>query len=384
MTRWHESEFQPQSKKLWIRLKGEWRLGDLPAIKEELKQNPLNQKGQIPAGTSCVVDGSQLQAIDTAAAHSLLSWLLWEFPEEFHSKVHWSGLRPEHERLIELVLKAITSDGGKKDSRSPHLGLIAGVGKSALDIGSFLKEMVVFFGATLLEFGRTLANPSRLRVRELFVQLEMVCLNAIPIVALVTFLIGIVIAYLFGIQIQKYGANIFIVDGCCIAMCRELSPILAAIILAGRSGSAFTAQLGAMKINEEVDALSVLGLSPIRVLVLPRVLALMIALPLLVFVGDIVGILGSMVIADLKLDITGITFLNRLQNVLTVKSFFVGLLKAPVFAMFIGIIGCQMGLSVEDNARSLGLGTTATVVRSIVAVILLNAGFAVLFSELKI
>jgi phospholipid/cholesterol/gamma-HCH transport system permease protein len=139
-----------------------------------------------------------------------------------------------------------------------------------------------------------------------------------------------------------------------------------------------------MKINEEIDAMKTLGLSPMQVLVIPRMLALMLSLPLLVFIGDVAGILGSMVIADLRLGITGVTFLDRLHAVLPVRSFMVGMIKAPVFAAFIAIIGCQLGLAVENNARSVGINTTATVVRSIVAVILLNAAFAIIFVELKI
>ena len=157
-----------------------------------------------------------------------------------------------------------------------------------------------------------------------------------------------------------------------------------AIIVAGRSGSAFTAHIGTMKLNEEIDAMQTIGLSPIRVLVLPRILALMVAMPLLTFIGDVVGIFGGMLISDLRLGISMTTFLNRLQVVVPVRSFMVGLIKAPVFAIFIAVIGCRLGLTVENNARSVGLSTTATVVRSIVAVILLNAAFAVLFVELGI
>lgn len=246
------------------------------------------------------------------------------------------------------------------------------------------RSVLAFLGHLLTVIGSTIRSIRTFRVREFVVQLDQVLVNAIPIVALVTFLIGIVVAYLFASQSQKYGANIFIVDAVSIAMCRELSPILVAIIVAGRSGSAFTAQLGAMKLNEEIDALNALGLSPMRVLVLPRVAALMVAMPLLVVVGNVVGILGGILIADGYVGVTVPTFLSRLQSVLTLRSVFVGIVKAPVFAFFIALIGCRSGLMVEQNARSVGLNTTATVVRSIVSVILLNAAFAVLFVELGI
>ncbi len=231
---------------------------------------------------------------------------------------------------------------------------------------------------------RSLVAPATIRVRELTAQFEQVCLNAIPVVALVTLLIGVVVAYLLGLQAEKYGANIFVVDGVGIGATREFAPIIVAVIVAGRSGAAFTAQLGSMRLNEEIDAIRTLGLSPMDVLVLPRVLALMVAMPLLVFVGDVMSLAGAMLIADPMLDITPTTFLARLQESLAIKHVYVGLAKAPVFALFIAVIGCRMGMTVRRDTRALGIATTSTVVQSIVAVILLDAGFAVLFQELDI
>jgi phospholipid/cholesterol/gamma-HCH transport system permease protein len=232
--------------------------------------------------------------------------------------------------------------------------------------------------------GNVALSPASLRRRELTVQLEQVCLNAIPVVALVTLLIGIVVAYLLGMQAEKYGANIFVVDGVGIGATREFAPIIVAVIVAGRSGAAFTAQLGSMRLNEETDAIRTLGLSPLDVLVLPRVIALMLALPLLVFVGDVMSLVGGMLIADPMLDITPTTFMARLQDNLAIKHVYAGLAKAPVFALFIAVIGCRMGMTVARDTRALGIATTSTVVQSIVAVILLDAAFAVLFQELGI
>jgi phospholipid/cholesterol/gamma-HCH transport system permease protein len=224
----------------------------------------------------------------------------------------------------------------------------------------------------------------KLRFKEVFQQLQHSLIFAIPIAALLTFLIGVVVAYLFSSQAVKYGGSIFIVDAVSIAMCRELSPILIAILVAGRSGSAFTAQIGTMKLNEEIDAMRVMGLRVMRVLVLPRVFALAIGMPLLVTIGSLAGIVGGMVVANFYLGITPNTFLDRMQSVLLIKHVYVGLVKAPIFAAFIACIGCYMGLTTEDNARSVGIHTTSTVVQSIVAVILLNAFFAVVLVELKI
>jgi len=206
--------------------------------------------------------------------------------------------------------------------------------------------------------------------------------NAIPVVALVTFLIGVVMAYMLGLQAEKYGANIFVVDGVALGMAREFSPLIVATIMAGRSGAAFTAQLGTMKLTEEIDAIRTLGLSPAQVLVVPRVLALVLVLPLLVFVGDIAGMAGAMLMANATLDIPPQAFIDRLQVALSPRHYVIGIAKAPVFALFIAVIGCRMGMSVSRDTRSIGINTTSTVVQGIVAVILLDAIFAVVFQEL--
>ncbi len=173
-------------------------------------------------------------------------------------------------------------------------GLLAHLGRQAIALGALLHGHLNFLGATVAALAAVLVRPSRLRLRELTVQLEQTGLNAIPVVALVTLLIGVVVAYLLGLQAEKYGANIFVVDGVGIGATREFAPIIVAVIVAGRSGAAFTAQLGSMRLTEEIDAIRTLGLSPMQVLVVPRVLALMMALPLLVFVGDVMSLLGAM------------------------------------------------------------------------------------------
>jgi phospholipid/cholesterol/gamma-HCH transport system permease protein len=214
------------------------------------------------------------------------------------------------------------------------------------------------------------------------VQLQTVGLGALPIIMLMTFLVGVVFAYLLGVQVQKFGANIFVVDGIALAVARELSPMLTAILIAGRSGAAFTAQLGAMKVTEEIGAISTLGLSPIQVLVLPRLIAIVIALPLLTFVGDVLGILGGAVVAATQLDVTYYTFFERLRVVLPLETVLFGMTKAPVFAAAIAFIACRNGFAVTRDARSVGAYTTTTVVQSLVAVILINAVFAVLHPEI--
>jgi phospholipid/cholesterol/gamma-HCH transport system permease protein len=225
-------------------------------------------------------------------------------------------------------------------------------------------------------------RPGVVRWRELATQLAQTGVSAIPVVVLVTFLIGVVFAYLLGLQATLYGANIFVVDGVALGMTREFSPLIGATIVAGRSGAAFTAQLGTMKLTEEIDAIRTLGLSAEQVLVLPRVLALVVTLPLLVFVGDLAGLAGAMLIAAGMLDVTPQTFIERLHVALDPRHYLIGLGKAPVFALFIAVIGCRMGIAVARDTRSIGINTTSTVVQSIVVVILLDAVFAVLFQRM--
>jgi phospholipid/cholesterol/gamma-HCH transport system permease protein len=215
------------------------------------------------------------------------------------------------------------------------------------------------------------------------VQIEAVGITGLPIVGLMTFLIGVVFTYLLGIQVEKYGANIFIVDGVSLAVTRELAPLLTALLVAGRSGAAFTAQIGAMKVTEEIDAIRTLGLSPMQVLVLPRLLAIVVTLPLLTFFSDIMGILGAALVAAHQLDITPYTFFSRLQDVLPLYTVWIGLAKTPVFAAAIAIIACYNGFAVSRDARSVGEHTTSTVVRSLVAVILIDALFSIAFPKIK-
>ena len=350
------------------RLSGEWTLANLGTLSQVSAPSLTGQ---------AALDGSQLSSLDTAGAALLLTLF-----GKAATQLQLLNFKPAHKSVLDLVMErqidVLPPDG------SAELPPLQRAGKAAEDIARGGLAILNFLGQTISAFFQTLLRPKLMRHREFCVQLEHVLVDAIPICALVTFLIGLVISYLYASQMQRYGANIFIVDAVAIAMCRELSPLIIAIIMAGRSGSAFTAQLGTMKLNDEIDALTTLGLSPMNVLVLPRVLALMLALPFLVFIGDLAGGFAGLLIGDLYLNITPATFIERLHTVMKFKTLMVGVLKAPIFAAFIAVIGCQMGLNVENNARSVGLNTTSTVVQSIVSVILLNAIFAVILVELKI
>ncbi|MEI7446976.1 MAG: ABC transporter permease, partial [Burkholderiales bacterium] len=261
-------------------------------------------------------------------------------------------------------------------------GRLARLGRAGHALAQLLVGHVTFFGRVMVELAGTVARPATLRRHELAAQLAQAGVSAIPVVALVAALIGVVFAYLLGLQAERYGANIFVVDGVALGMTREFSPLIVATIVAGRSGAAFTAQLGTMRLTEETDAIRTLGLSAERVLVVPRVLALMVALPVLVFVGDVAGLAGAMTISAAMLDVTPHTFVERLHVELDPIHYLIGLGKAPFFALAIAVIGCRMGMDVSRDTRSIGINTTSTVVQGIVAVIVLDAVFAVLFERM--
>ena len=332
-----------------------------------------------PDANSNVIDGSGLTALDTAGAWTLLN-LVAEPNSEALPELR--NFNPRHLSIMELVTKNFAATQMEGIGAEPTFR--EQLGRGTLVFLHHLSGLMNFVGHLTFEVASLVRRPNQFRWRELGAQMKAIFVNAIPITFALIFLLGVVFAYLMGVQAKQYGANIFVVDGVAAAICRELSPVIVAILVAGRTGAAITAQLGTMKVTEEIDAITTLGLSAYAVLVVPRLIALVAALPLLVFLGDIAGILGGMVIAQQQLDISGSVFLDRLSNVLELHTVLIGLGKAPVFALFIGLIACRMGFAAQRDAQSVGINTTSTVVQSIVAVIILNAIFAVIFVQLEI
>jgi phospholipid/cholesterol/gamma-HCH transport system permease protein len=353
-------------------LSGAWRLHDAGTLDASLAALGAALGG---VGT---IDGAPLEAIDTAGALVVLARLQAAGADA--AGIPLTGFDARHARIVEVV-RARLPEADAPPRAAPYTGL-ARLGASAHQLGRMLLGHVSFFGRVVVELAGTALHPSTLRRHELAAQLSQAGVMALPVVALVACLIGVVFAYLLGLQAEQYGANIFVVDGVALGMTREFSPLIVATIVAGRSGAAFTAQLGTMKLTEEIDAIRTLGLSAERVLVVPRVLALMVALPLLVFVGDVAGLIGAMGIANAMLDVTPQTFLERLHVALDPSHYLIGLGKAPFFALAIAVIGCRMGMDVERDTRSIGINTTSTVVQGIVAVIVLDAVFAVLMQRM--
>lgn len=350
-----------------LRLHGAWCIDHLRSV------DHLLAGLSVPHDRALCIDAAGLSRLDSAGVMILVNRLR-------ALGVVWSNVRLEHFNAAQLALVHLVADRLDARSRAPRRrrGWQVRLRQSGRVLVRRLFGQLAFLGRIAEAIRDLVRHPRLLRHRELVAQLQVVGLAALPLIMLMSFLIGVVFAYLLGVQVEKVGANIFIVDGIGLAVARELSPLLTAILIAGRSGAAFTAQIGAMKVTEEIDAISTLGLSPIQVLVLPRLFAIVIALPLLTFVGDVMGILGGAMVAAGQLDIGYHTFFERLKAVLPVATVMFGLYKAPVFAAAIAFIACRNGFAVTRDARSVGAYTTATVVQSLVAVILINAVFAVL------
>lgn len=350
-----------------LALQGNWLLPESGRLREQ-----MCARTSALAAVSAI-DGQGLTDLDTAGA--LAIWSALRRAGVSAAQLPLQHFDARHQRVVELVRERL--DETLAPAQAKAFGAVARFGVQASEFTDMLIGHVRFLGLSLAELARVIAKPGLLRVRELLSQLGQTGVNAIPVVALVSFLIGVVFAYLLGLQAEQYGANVFVVDGVALGMTREFSPLIVATIVAGRSGAAFTAQLGTMKLTEETDAIRTLGLSAEQVLVVPRILALMITLPLLVFVGDVAGISGAMVIAQSMLDLNPHAFIERLNVALAPRHFVIGLSKAPFFALVIAVIGCRMGMDVARDTRSIGINTTSTVVQGIVAVIVLDAIFAI-------
>lgn len=299
--------------------------------------------------------------------------------------VELTGQATAFRELYELMRPMVTPHSPDKPSyRERLISPLASLGKSAVNTWRDMLEFLTFIGENFIALLLSLLRPSTIRYKSIVKNIEEAGVRALPIIALTSFLIGVVIAYQGAVQLEKFGANIFIVDMIGISITRELAPLITAIVVAGRTGSSYTAQLGTMKITEEIDAMRIMGFEPHLFLILPRVIALMIAMPLMIFFADIIGILGGMIVSHVHLNISYTEFIDRLQNVLAVKHVWIGLIKGPFFAWLIAITGCYRGFQVSRNTESIGRYTTISVVNAIFLVIACDAIFSVILTELEI
>jgi phospholipid/cholesterol/gamma-HCH transport system permease protein len=357
---------------------GDWVISETPRLDGELKALRVTTARDIE------IDGSGITLLDSAGA-----WLLLRTKHVFEEggRNIKSFSIPEHySPLIELIEREHT--GGPVDPHGHHHNLTAlleRMGRATVHIGRQGYDFLGFLGRVTIEAGEAIIAPRReLPFPALIHQIEETGVTALPIVGLLAFLLGVVLAYQGADQLKRFGAQIYTIDFLGVGFLRELGGLITAIIVAGRSGSAFTAQIGTMRVNEEIDAMQTLGLNVAEVLVLPRVLGLVIALPLLTFFADVIGIIGGLVMTYFDLGITIPAFMRELQGAISVNTLMVGLIKAPVYAFLIALVGCFEGLRVERNAASVGKLTTRSVVEAIFLVIATDAGFSILFSVLGI
>jgi phospholipid/cholesterol/gamma-HCH transport system permease protein len=325
-----------------------------------------------------VIDLAELGALDTAGAF-LLARLEYEFTSTDGGTVAWHGADKHSLALLERVRDVIAVE---MDHKPPANTMLEDIGETVLSVLEDARRLLRVLGGTVRELGSVIVRPWTFRAAAVGRQIEMTGVRAVPIIFLMSFLIGGIVAQQGAFQLQFFGATIFTVDLVGILSLREVAPLLTAIMVAGRSGSAITAELGSMRMREEIDALRVMGLDPVNVLVLPRVMALIIVLPLLSFIAGVATLFGAMLTLWFYVDIPPVSFLQRLQDSIDFSTFFSGLLKAPFMALIIGLIACTEGMAVRGSAESLGRHTTAAVVKAIFMVIVVDGIFAIFYAAI--
>jgi phospholipid/cholesterol/gamma-HCH transport system permease protein len=359
-------------------LSGEWVVVPVLAVDDELRAFASTP----PDADEVVFDMTGVTRFDTAG-----TWVLERTAAQIAAlgvKTRFDKATESQQILFDKVGEGAYADPVRRPDVPLLIQLLARIGASVVTVAEGAATVLGFFGEVIATIGTTIRHPSRLRAVPLVSHMERAGFDALPLVCLLTFLIGAVIAQQGASQLKRFGADVFTVNLVGIIFLREVGLLLTAIIVAGRSGSAFTAEIGSMKMREEIDAMRTLGLNPMDMLVVPRVLALIVTLPLLTFIGDIMGLIGGGVVALTQLHMSPAVYIERLNGAVEFWTFGVGLLKAPFMAVAIAIVGCQAGLSVTGSAESVGSQTTRSVVASIFLVIVLDALFAIFFTAVGI
>lgn len=335
---------------------------------------------EIPADQPVRLDMSGVTRFDTAAA-----WAISTFKarlDDAGQPLEIAGAGDGPQGLLETVASAMPDPTEAPVTPETFADRLAGLGEAVAGGIRFILALVGYFGLFLARIARSIRHPREFRLTALVHHCEDVGLKAVPIVALMAFLIGVVLAFQGSTQLRQFGAEVFVVDLIAISILRELGILLTAIIVAGRTASAFTAAIGSMKMREEIDAMRGLGLDPAMTLFVPRILALVIMLPILGLIADLMGLLGGGIMAWVDLGISPAMFTTRLVNGTDISHVIVGMIKAPVFALIIGVVGCHAGMQVKSNAESLGRMTSASVVTAIFAVIVADALFSIFFAQI--
>jgi len=357
-----------------------WATGSWTApFAPRLERMVAEAEGLAGSNPSIVIDVSRVSKLDTFGA-----WLIERLRRSLTDgpiEAKISGLSADYASLVDEV-RRVKAAPAVEAAQITISGMLAQIGRSVAGIGDTFVGLIDMLGAVLAASARIFFHPRDFRLTSTVHHLEQVCWRAVPIIVLITFLIGCIISQQGIFHFRRFGADIFVVDMLGVLVLREIGVLLVAIMVAGRSGSAYTAELGSMKMREEIDALRTMGFDPIEVLILPRMLALIIALPILAFLGAMAALYGGGLVAWLYGGVDPEAFLLRLRDAISIDHFIVGLVKAPVMAAVIGIVACVEGLAVRGSAESLGQHTTASVVKSIFFVIVMDGVFAIFFASI--
>jgi phospholipid/cholesterol/gamma-HCH transport system permease protein len=358
-------------------LSGFWTAGGLGPIEHQLESIRLTSR------TNVIADGTRIEALDTAGA-----WVLYKLLTRLRGGdviVTVRGLPPRFAKLLDLVAQHIADAAGKPlSTRVPPPTALERIGRGAESAFSQSLALLAFIGESAYALAGCFRHPARFRWRTVLYNIRTAGVDALPIVGLLSFMLGIVVAYQGADQLRQYGANIFVADLVGLSMLREFAPLITAIIIAGRSGSAYAAQIGTMEVTEEIDAMRTLGIAPLEQLVLPKIIALVIALPLLTVFADFLGVFGGMLMARAQLGVGFGEFVDRFVKAVSITAYMVGIGKAPVFAGIIAAVGCFQGFRTRGGADSVGRQTTRAVVQSIFLVILTDGLFSIAFSALDL
>lgn len=327
-----------------------------------------------------VIDLSNVTHLDTAGA--LLLYKTLSTAKKAKHPLELEHLHPSHTALFDMVAQTNPGKPPAIKHVSPWKQMLVRLGKAAIASWPATIEFITFMGQACIALVKALRHPGSLRFASITHHIEAIGINAIPIIALIAFVISVVIAYQGQVQLKPLGVERYTVNLIAISVLREMGVLLTAIMIAGRSGSAFTAEIGTMKVHQEIDALRSIGFNPFELLVLPRLIALVIVLPLLTLLADIMGLFGGAIISISLIDVSIPEYLERARHVLTGEDFFVGMIKAPVFAVVIALVGCMHGLKASGSSGSVGKETTASVVKSIFLVLMLDGLFSIYFEKM--
>jgi len=359
-----------------LHVEGDWTLRNYRALSRQIAQQrpAMNEETELTF--------SALTAFDTVGAKLLVDLL--GVPGALRQTGEHSTLPRAWRGLLAAVAeaRAIAMPKAAPPPQAWITDMLERVGMATLNLRSCTRDLLGFTGLCLQTLVASFWRPSRWRFTGVVAQVEQTGLDAVPIVSLLTFMVGAVVAFLGATVLADFGASLYTVDLVAFSFLREFAVLLTAVLMAGRTASSFTAQIGSMKANEEIDAIRALGLDPVNLLVLPRIIALLISMPLLTFIAMMSGLLGGAMVCALSLDISPTMFLSLLQQDVGIRHFLLGMVKAPLFAFVIAIIGCNEGFKVSGSAQSVGQHTTSSVVQSIFVVILLDALAALFFMEM--